>query len=390
MNNLSLDRINHFVLHKQHLTEDSQVNDIVQVARDISGLHATGAKEPYLALFARTHNFNKELLDEELYVKKNLGKLRCMRGTLYILAKETIPIAFAATRALVEKLSKQYAEFRGITMSDYIGVSETIMDTLKGRAMGPAEIKAQLGIKLHLPAILNLMCDQGLLMRVQSGDNWKARNYKYALFSEYFPDVDLLRFSEAEAITLLVEQYLASFGPATENDIVWWLGLNKTKVRVALDNMGNKVVKLSVEGLPGVFLSLGSGLEMMKSLGFEGKPVVNLLPQLDPYIMGYKQRERYLGQEHYDRVFDRSGNATSTILIGGRIVGVWDFSKNAEPHVKIYLFEEAKDEVMQCLYSKSQEMGRFIAGKEVSIKEVFSMVPLRQRSAGTFMSPLKT
>ena len=173
MTNINLEKINRFVLHKQHLTADSQIDDIVRVARDISGLHATGAKEPYLALFARSRNFVKTQLDDELYVKRNLGKIRCMRGTLYILTREMIPIAYAATRALVEKLSRRYAEFRGISMSEYSDISKTILCLLKGREMTVTEIKTELGTKLHFSAVLNLMCDQGLLVRIQSGNGWK-------------------------------------------------------------------------------------------------------------------------------------------------------------------------------------------------------------------------
>ena len=101
MTSINLSQVNHFVLHKQHLTDDSRIDDIVQITGDISGLHATGTREPYLALFARTRNFTREQLDNELYVKRSLGKIRCMRGTLYILTTEMLPVAYAATKALV-------------------------------------------------------------------------------------------------------------------------------------------------------------------------------------------------------------------------------------------------------------------------------------------------
>ena len=113
MSNIILNGINRLVLRKQHLADDSKIDDILQIVKDVGGLHATGLTVPYLSLFARTRNFVKERLDEELYVKRSLGKIRCMRGTLYILTKEMIPIAYAATKRMVEKLSKRYAEFRG-------------------------------------------------------------------------------------------------------------------------------------------------------------------------------------------------------------------------------------------------------------------------------------
>ncbi len=389
VNNIDLSKINHFVLRKQHLTEDSRVDNVVQVTRDISGLHATGAKEPYLALFARMRNFVREELDNELYIKKSLGKIRCMRGTLYILTEEMIPATYAATKEMVEKLSRRYTEFRGISMNEYPVISRKILDLLKGREMTIAEIKKRMDTKLNLSAVMNLMCDQGLLVRVQSGDSWGARNYRYAVFKDYFKDVDLTKFSEIEALILLVANYLKSFGPATETDIAWWVSLSKAKIREALEKLGGQLAHLSISGLSGDFLILSSDLDLLKKAGVANEPTVNLLPTLDPYLMGYKQRDRYLNPEYFDRVFDRSGNATSTILVDGRIVGVWDYSDKAKPYLKILLFEEAKDDVLRQIYLKAQKIGKFISGDKVKIQRVSSMVPLAQRAAGAFMSPLK-
>ena len=37
-------------------------------------------------------------------------------------------------------------------------------------------------------------------------------------------------------------------------------------------------------------------------------------------------------------VFDRSGNATSVILVDGKVVGVWDFKGGEESFVKLHIF----------------------------------------------------
>lgn len=114
--------------------------------------------------------------------------------------------------------------------------------------------------------------------------------------------------------------------------------------------------------------------------------VVNMLPSLDSYLMGYKDRERYLDREHYSYVFDRSGNATSTILLDGKVLGIWDVD---QPFIKIFFFENLEGRVLRETYSKARSIGRFMTGKEIEVKECHSMVPLTQRTAGAIMSPLK-
>jgi len=126
----------------------------------------------------------------------------------------------------------------------------------------------------------------------------------------------------------------------------------------------------------------------LQSLKLE-KHIINLLPSLDPYLMGYKDRERYLNPKYYNYVFDRSGNATSTILLNGEVIGVWDIAEKAEPVVKLFLFEEVRKTVLDDIHIMGRKMGKFITERKVQVKECSSMVPLTRRTAGGFMTPLR-
>ncbi len=389
MNSIDLNTINRFLLQKQHLTDDSRIDDICQIARDIAGLHATGTREPYLALFARTRNFAREQLDEEMYVKRTLGKIRCMRGTLYILPTDMLPIAHAATRAMIEKLSVRFMEYRGISTTDYADIARSVMRLVSSGEMTIHEIKAKLKIDVNLSAVLNLMCDRGLLLRIQRGKGWESKNYRYTSFSEYFPDINLAELSESKSIALLVQQYLTSFGPVTEDDIVWWTGLTKTKVREALDRIADQITHISIQDADGDFLMMRSDSDRIQHTESGAKPIINLLPALDPYLMGYKQRRRYLHYSDYDKIFDRSGNATSTILLNGIVIGIWDFAAVPKPVMKVHLFRKVAGRTLKKIEVKAQQLGKFIAGKEVTIRNIKAMIPLVQRTAGSFMSPLK-
>lgn len=388
LKHLDLAQVNQMVLRKHHLTKETKSDDIGEIVEDIVGLHATGAMGPYLSLFARARKFEKEDLIEELYVKRNLGKIRCMRKTLHILPKEMIPIAYAATREMVDKISKRYVEFR-VPTAKYEGISQTILELLKVREMTAAEIKKALKTQLDVSAILYRMCDQGLLIRGQPEKGWKDQQHKYALFQEYFPTIDLTKLKESEAKTQLVNKYLKAFGPVTEKDIKWWTGFSKTKLQEALNRLQSQIDRIKITQLKGEFLILHSEGALIQKEGPADKQTVNLLPGLDSYLMGYKERERYLQPEYYHNVFDRSGNSTSTILLDGRVVGVWDFMEAGEPSVKLFLFEEVERIVLSEIYEKARRIGEFIAEKEVQIKECDTMMPLTQRTAGGIMSPLK-
>jgi hypothetical protein len=367
----------------------SKIEDILQVVTDVGGLHATNPTTPYLSLWARCRDFEKKHLADELYVNRRLGKVRCVRKTIHILTRDMMPVAYGATKSVVERASRRYMAFRGVSPKDYEDVSAGILDMLKGREMTASAIKKALSTQLDVSAILYLMCDRGLLVRGEPEKGWKDRRHRYALFSEYFPDVDLGQMDEAEAIRQLVQQYLRAFGPVSENDIVWWTGLGKRKVRAALNRLQEQIVRLSISGIEEDFILLRSESSLLGRTGPRRESTVNLLPCLDPYLMGYKVRDRYPDRRYYDSVFDRSGNATSAILLDGRVVGVWDFEQDSAPVVKLFLFDGVEGDVLKNVCVEAWRVGQFMADERVQIKECDAMVPLTERPAGSFMSPLK-
>jgi hypothetical protein len=380
---INLDRANHFVLRKQHLTADTRINDVVQIVEDIFGLHATGQATPYISLLQRCRNFTREDLDQNLYVSKTLGKIRCVRKTLYVVVKEMIPIAFSATKSIVQPISEKYSQFLGVDNKQFSEARQAILLLLRGNGMIASQVKSALNTEVNISAVLNLMCDQGLLIRGKPQTGWRSNIHTYYRFDEHFPDIDLHRVNETEARRILVRQYIASFGPATQDDIAWWTGFTKSEVKNIVVNLGDTLT--TIDG----YIVLSSELSALENCHPGLSHTVNMLPSLDPYIMGYKERERYLRREDYEYVFDRSGNGTSTILLDGRVIGVWDYEDKPLPVVKYLLFHEVGDETHREIVLSAKEVGSFIAGKEVQTKRCGSMVPLTRRTAGGVMSPLR-
>ena len=389
MNTFDLNQVNKLVLKKHHLTEVDKIDDIIQITEDLCGLHSTEPKTSHLSLFVRTQNFKKSDLEKELYTSKTMGRIRGMRRTLFIQTKNMIPIIHAATFKLSEKTFQKYMEYHGISLKDYQEISNFILKILKGRELSASEIRKELNSKSNIPAIIQLMCNYGLLIRGRPIKDWNDRRNKYVLFKEQFPDVDLAKINEKNAIKSLVERYIISYGPVSENDISWWTGLTKTKIRGALNEIQEKLEKVKISNLKGEFIIFKSDINQLKDFNDFKEKTLNFLPELDPYSMGYKERERYIDSSNYNSVFDRSGNATATILINGKVIGVWDVEEKPEPLVKFYLFNSIEDNLKNRLFERAQKIGTFCLDINVQIKECSSMTPLTDRSAGGFMTPLK-
>ena len=102
-----------------------------------------------------------------------------------------ISYGFTATRKMAEVTSERYSKYLGIDQETYERISLQILEILKGKGLTTTEIKKELGTKLKLSSIVNLMCDQGLLIRGAPKKGWKSNIHTYFLFQEYFPDIDL-------------------------------------------------------------------------------------------------------------------------------------------------------------------------------------------------------
>jgi hypothetical protein len=66
-------------------------------------------------------------------------------------------------------------------------------------------------------------------------------------------------------------------------------------------------------------------------------PAALLLPELDPTLMGWKQREWYLGP-HGAHLFDSNGNGGQTVWWDGRIVGGWH--QRVDGSIEVHLLEK--------------------------------------------------
>lgn len=390
MRQLGLRETNAFVLRKQHLIERKTPEDIAKVVADLCGLHATLPATPYLSLYARIRAFKREHLDRELYRTRSLGKIRCMRKTLHVLTKEMIPIVHAATMSGLVRYHEGFLrKYLGIGKDEYVRTSRAILEALGNRGLTTDEIKQELPPDLNISAIVNMMCDEGLLIRGMARGGWRSNAHTYSPFKAYFPDIELGKAEEAKARRVLVGWYVSSYGPVTRRDASWWTGLTKTETRGILESQGHLIAPVEVKDLQDDLVLWASQIDALRSQKGSRYGVLSLLPAQDPYIMGYKDRRRYLDEEHTDWVFDRGGNGTSTILADGRVIGVWDFEDRARPVVKLHLFQKTEKELLSEIRAEATALGKFATGQDVQVRELDSMIPLTEKTAGGFMAPLK-
>jgi hypothetical protein len=383
----TISALNSYLSHKQHLLNASRLGDVVQVTRDLVALHATSTTGPYLSLWARVPGFQRQALEDALYERRQLAKVLCMRTTLHVVPADEVPFFYQAyaerwgatesrrgeallvqawlcseeeAAELLQKLQQQIAEvLAGSGPSTVSEISQALPELnakVRHDVGKPYEGAFSVGSRL-VPGL----CTLGALIRARPRGGWRSNLYAYAPLSDWLPGVDLDAVTPQEARAWLVRRYLSAFGPVSLEDVQWWTGFSKGEAQVALEALAPVVTSVTVEGLGDGYWMLAEDARRWSSFAPPNVPTVFFLPGLDPYIMGYSERERFLAPEHYSKVFDRAGNAMPTVWVDGRVAGAWGQRKDGS--VVYGLFEPLPDEAGALLAEEARRLEAFLDGE---------------------------
>lgn len=330
-----------------HLAPGAAATDVASLTSGLVALHATDAAAVYLAARARCDGLVPSDVERALYDDRTLVRLLGMRRTMFVVPADVVPVVHAAcTRSIATRERRRLVgqiEGAGIAADGdawLAAVEDATVAALAARGEATArELSADVAeLRIQIPtavgkayegklgmstAVLAALAAAGRVVRGRPLGTWVSSQYRWAPVDAWLAPlhrgVDDL--DTAAAQVELARRWLAAFGPATVADLRWWTGWTARDARRALDTIG--VVEVGLDGATGV--ALAEDLEPEP----DREPWVALLPALDPTLMGWKERDWYLGG-HAPALFDRSGNPGPTIWVDGRVVGGWAQRKDGE------------------------------------------------------------
>jgi hypothetical protein len=206
--------------------------------------------------------------------------------------------------------------------------------------------------------VLFLLATEGKIVRGRPLGAWTSGQYRWVRTETWLGE-PLASVDHAAACEELLRRWLRAFGPATTTDIRWWTGWTA------------KLTKQTLEGVEAeeVALEDGTGWVLPDDMRQPAKvkPWVALLPSLDPTVMGWKERDWYLG-EHGPKLFDRNGNAGPTVWANGRVVGGW--THGADGKVVVELLERVDERTGKTIQAQRKRIQGWLGA--VRIKPRFA------------------
>lgn len=374
MRRIGVDERRARLLRRHHLGPADKAPDVPTAAGDLVGLHATDPVTVHLSAAARVEGLKVADVEQALYEERSALRMLGMRRTLFVVPTELASVVHAAcTRAIAvteRKRLLQLVEQGGVAEDAARWVDEANEATLRAlAARGEAfasELSADvpaLRAKVRLAEgksyaadatlttfVLSRLAADGRIARGRPRGTWISSQHRWAPIEWWFPG-GLPELPATEARVELVRRWLAAYGPATVADVKWWTGWTLRDARAAL--AGVPTTEVDLDGASGLVLAGDEEVEPAVA------PVALLLPALDPSVMGWFEREWYLGA-HRAALFDRNGNAGPTVWWDGRVVGGW--AVRADATVAFRVLEDVGREATAAIEDAAARLEAWLDG----------------------------
>jgi hypothetical protein len=319
---LNWPQVHAFRMARHHLTKHAPKKDLARVVGDVGGVQAQVMSAAELQIAVRTDSTVDDVR-AALWKDKKLVKTWLMRGTLHLIPAEDLPLFTAAMRPHWMRTRDAWLKYVEMNQSEFAELIDAIGEALDGQALTREELIARVGkgrsqrvqavLQSGWGGILKPVARSGLLCfgpsRGHSVTFVRPRQW-LGSWRDVDPDAALVE---------VARRYLRAYGPATKNDFARWWGTWSGVGNAGWIGLAKERVTVSIEGQRADLLA--ADLERISSDAPE--PVVRLLPNFDPYLLGHANRDHLFASEYRPRVSRTAGWISAVVLVDGRVVATW-------------------------------------------------------------------
>lgn len=354
--------LNRATLARQLLLERRPV-DVVDAVRRVVALQAQHPASPYLALWNRLTDFHPPELDAA-YAGHAVVKATLMRITLHAVAAEDHPAFHAAVLPSLRgaRLGDRRFTASGLTAAD----ADALVPHLLEFATQPRtedDVEALLADRLGGaagPGVWWALRHYAPLWHAPTGGPWSFGSQPAYVAACPRPD----RPDPDAQLPTLVRRYLEGFGPASVADVAQFALVQRARARAAVQALASELEQHEGPGGTPLYDVPGAPLPD------EDTPAPpRLLPMWDSVLLAHADRSRVIPPEHRPLVTRRNGDVLPTVLVDGRVAGVW---RPAGGAIEVTAFRSLPDEVWTALAVEARSLGALLADREPDVYRRYS------------------
>lgn len=348
-------------------TPAGRVAELDTAVRRSLGIYGS-APTCHLSALARVRDFRPARFDRAVEEERSMVRVRAMRYTVHTLTHDLLRVAMAAVRGQHDKLVRRWSKYVG---DHYDTISARVEQALADGPRPAAELRQEADpdgeLGSHFSILLAWMAGDCRIVRATTTGGWRSNRLTYALWDDWIPEVDPFALDPEEGRRRLAERYVEAYGPVELEDLWWWSGWTKTQARAAAEE-----VELEARG---------DAAELLEG--------VRLLPVWDVLMVAYRQRGRLFDPDHAPFIYDSMGNATSVVLDGGRVRGIWELGSRDDPlEVAVAPLGGWSDRRWDDVEAEAHRIGAMIGADRVELTRVDAPIDLTEAQRNRFLSPL--
>jgi winged helix DNA-binding protein len=281
---------------RSHLAQRVPAERLVEVVRDICGIHAQVMGSAELQLAVRVEGITQADVREALWERRTIAKTWTTRDTLHIHPADELSLWTAARRAVEQPGRIELVTAIGDALRAGPLTREQLADAVLERVPSAPRDELLSGWGFHLSdaAAAGVLCfgpPEGARVTFVHVDDWLGQQQQW---------------DTEEALQEVARRYATTYAPAGLRQLREWLA-----------------AKVDVD-VPDVAPTSGAGGS------------VRLLPEYDPYVMAFREREHLLPPEvraqiaaHGKGRFEGPAG-TPLLVVDGLGTGIWRRTKSAK------------------------------------------------------------
>jgi hypothetical protein len=348
--------LNRATLARQLLLERAPVGVDVAV-RQVLALQAQSPASAYLALWNRVVDLDPAEVDAAFH-HATLVRATLMRITLHTVHADDHAVAHHAMQPTLRaaRLGDPRFTGSGLTAADADALLPEVLDRLAAPRTN-AEMEVWLDER-GLPGrpLWWALRHYAPVRHAVTGGAWSFEHRPRYVAADIPLPTPGDREAADEALAVLVRRYLAAFGPATVADVAQFALVQRTRVKAALVRLGEQVE----------FLTGPGGAELLDVPGAPRPPgevaaPPRLLGMWDNVLLAYHDRGRIIPPEHRTLVTRRNGDVLPTLLVDGKVAGVW---RPVDGAIEAAAFHPLPDEAWAGLADEARRLLDVLADRD--------------------------
>src|SRR5712692_6295077 len=315
---LTLRELNRATLARQLLLRRTKLGIVAAIER-LAALQAQWSPSPYIALWSRLAGFEREALWSPIE-KHTVIRARLMRGTLHLVSARDFYAYAVATQDLQRGAWNRLQVGQGVDPKAVAKLAVAFARRPRAKEDVVEHLTERLGsfggpYKWLIWRFVSAHAD---LVSAPPGGHWAngGTDAPYVAARHWIAAGS--RPPEEDALRLLINRYLAAFGPASLADIAQFAGQVPARIRPVLERLAPSLRRFSDEQGHPLF-----DLPRAPRPASETKAPIRFLPRYDELLIGYEHRDRVIAARHRPTVYSKNAIIEAVFLVDGLAAGTW-------------------------------------------------------------------